>query len=44
MIFFGNLGGLGNILGGITKSIPMDTPEVKLFSAESELTNLRNQG
>ena len=40
---FGNLGGLGNILGGIAKSVPNDTPEGKLFSAQTELSDLRKQ-
>lgn len=41
---FGGLGGLGNILGGIAKSVvPQDTPEGKLLSAQSELSDLKKQ-
>jgi hypothetical protein len=40
----GNLGGLGDILGGIAKSVvPKDTPEGKLLSAQSELSGLQKQ-
>jgi predicted RNA-binding Zn-ribbon protein involved in translation (DUF1610 family) len=40
----GNLGGLGDILGGIAKSVvPKDTPEGKLLAAQSELSDLRKQ-
>lgn len=41
---FGGLGGLGNILGGIAKSVvPQDTPEGKLLGAQSELSGLKKQ-
>ncbi|MCL2513233.1 MAG: zinc ribbon domain-containing protein [Oscillospiraceae bacterium] len=41
----GNLGGgLGGILGGLAKNlIPGDTPEGKVFSAQSGLADLQNQ-
>ncbi|MDR0916394.1 MAG: zinc ribbon domain-containing protein [Oscillospiraceae bacterium] len=40
----GNLGGLGNILGGIAKSVvPKDTPEGKLLNAQSDLADLQKQ-
>ena len=40
----GNLGGLGNILGGIAKSVvPEDTTEGKLLAAQSELSDLQKQ-
>lgn len=40
----GNLGNLGGILGGIAKSVvPKDTPEGKLLSAQSELSDLQKQ-
>ena len=40
----GNLGGLGDILGGIAKSVvPKDTPEGKLLNAQSELSVLQKQ-
>ena len=40
----GNLGGLGNILGGIAKSVvPKDTPEGKLLAAQSDLSELQKQ-
>ena len=41
---FGGLGGLGDILGGIAKSVvPKDTPEGKLLAAQSEVSDLRKQ-
>jgi len=41
---FGGLGGLGGLLGGIAKSVvPKDTPEGKLFAAQSELADLQKQ-
>ena len=41
---FGGLGGLGDILGGIAKSVvPKDTPEGKLMAAQSELSDLQKQ-
>jgi len=42
----GNLGGaLGGLMGGLAKSglMPKDTPEGKLFSAQSELSDLQKQ-
>jgi hypothetical protein len=40
----GNLGGLGDLLGGIAKSVvPKDTPEGKLLNAQSELSGLQKQ-
>jgi ribosomal protein L40E len=37
-------GGLGNILGGIAKSVvPKDTPEGKLLNAQSDLSDLKNK-
>ena len=41
---FGSLGGLSDLFGGIAKSVvPKDTPEGKLFSAQSELSDLQKQ-
>ena len=41
---FGGLGNLGNILGGIAKTVvPKDTPEGKLLNAQSELSDLQKQ-
>lgn len=40
----GNLGGLGDIIGGIAKNVvPKDTPEGKLLNAQSELSDLQKQ-
>jgi DNA-directed RNA polymerase subunit M/transcription elongation factor TFIIS len=40
----GNLGGLGNILGGIAKSVvPTDTTEGKLLAAQSDISDLQKQ-
>jgi hypothetical protein len=40
----GSLGGLGDILGGIAKSVvPKDTPEGKLINAQGELADLQKQ-
>jgi len=40
----GNLGGLGGLLGGIAKSVvPKDTPEGKLLSLQTELSDLQKQ-
>ena len=40
----GNLGGLGSILGGLAKSVvPQDTPEGKLFAAQSDVSDLQKQ-
>jgi len=41
---FGGLGGLGDLLGGIAKSVvPKDTPEGKLLAAQSEVADLQKQ-
>jgi len=41
---FGSLGGLGSILGGIAKSVvPQDSPDGKLFAAQSDLSDLQKQ-
>lgn len=43
---FGNLGDtLGGLVGGLAKTglVPMDTPEGKLFAAQSELSDLQKQ-
>jgi hypothetical protein len=40
----GSLGGLGDVLGGIAKSVvPKDTPEGKLLAAQSDLSDLQKQ-
>jgi hypothetical protein len=40
----GNLGGLGDVLGGLAKSVvPKDTPEGKLLAANSEVGDLQKQ-
>jgi predicted RNA-binding Zn-ribbon protein involved in translation (DUF1610 family) len=40
----GKIGGLGDIIGGIAKSVvPKDTPEGKLLHAQSELADLQKQ-
>ena len=40
----GNLGGLGNIFGGLAKNVvPKDTPEGKLLNAQSDLADLQKQ-
>ena len=43
---FGGLGGaLGGLVGGLANSglVPKDTPEGKLFAAQSELSGLQKQ-
>jgi predicted nucleic acid-binding Zn ribbon protein len=41
---FGGFGNLGDILGGLAKSVvPKDTPEGKLLNAQSELSDLQKQ-
>ena len=41
---FGGFSSLGDILGGIAKSVvPKDTPEGKLLAAQTDLTDLRKQ-
>ena len=43
-VFFGGLGGLGGILGGLAKSVvPKDTPEGRLLNAQNELAELQKQ-
>ena len=39
----GNLGGLGDMLGGFTKLMPQDDPNVKAFNAQKELADLQKQ-
>ena len=39
----GNLGGLGDLLGGFTKMMPQDDPNVKTFNAQKELADLQKQ-
>jgi len=39
----GNLGGLGDMLGGLTKIMPQDDPNVKAFNAQKELADLQKQ-
>ena len=40
----GSFGGLGDIIGGIAKSVvPKDTPEGKLLAAQSDLSDLQKQ-
>ena len=36
-------GGLGDMLGGLTKLMPQDDPKVKAFTAQKELTDLQKQ-
>ena len=42
---FGGLGGggLGDMLGGLTKLMPQDDPNVKTFNAQKELADLQKQ-
>jgi len=39
----GNFGGLGDMLGGLTKLMPQDDPNVKAFAAQKELADLQKQ-
>jgi len=39
----GNLGGLGDLVGGFTKLMPQDDPNVKAFTAQKELSDLQKQ-
>jgi len=39
----GNLGGLGDLVGGFTKMMPQDDPNVKAFNAQKELADLQKQ-
>ena len=39
----GNMGGLGEMLGGFTKMMPQDDPNVKAFNAQKELADLQKQ-
>ena len=43
--FFGALGGLGGLMGGLSKSglVPKDTPEGKLLGAQTDLSDLQKQ-
>ncbi|MDR1796662.1 MAG: zinc ribbon domain-containing protein [Clostridiales Family XIII bacterium] len=40
---FGGLGGLGDLVGGLTKIMPQDDPNVKVFAAQKELSDLQKQ-
>ena len=39
----GNLGGLGDLVGGLSEMMPQDDPNVKMFAAQQELANLQKQ-
>jgi len=39
----GNLGGLGDLVGGFSKMMPQDDPNVKAFNARKELSDLQKQ-
>ena len=39
----GNLGGLGDLVGGFSKMMPQDDPNVKAFNAQKELSELQKQ-
>ena len=39
----GNLGGLGDLVGGLSKFMPQDDPNVKAFNAQKELADLQKQ-
>ena len=39
----GNLGGLGDLVGGFSKMMPQDDPNVKAFNAQKELSDLQKQ-
>ena len=39
----GNLGGLGDLVGGFSKMMPQDDPNVKAFNAQKELGDLQKQ-
>ena len=39
----GNLGGLGDLVGGLSKFMPQDDPNVKAFNAQKELSDLQAQ-
>lgn len=39
----GNLGGLGDLVGGFTKMMPQDDPNVKAFTAQKELADFQKQ-
>jgi len=40
---FGGIGGLGDLMGGFTKMMPQDDPNVKAFNAQKELSDLQKQ-
>ena len=40
---FGGLGGLGDLVGGFSKLMPQDDPNVKTFNAQKELADLQKQ-
>ncbi|MDR1816223.1 MAG: zinc ribbon domain-containing protein [Clostridiales Family XIII bacterium] len=39
----GNLGGLGDLVGGLAKLAPQDDPSVKAFTAQKEVADLQKQ-
>ncbi|MDR1776132.1 MAG: zinc ribbon domain-containing protein [Actinomycetes bacterium] len=39
----GALGGLGDLLGGVTKLMPQDDPNIKMFNAQKEVSDLQKQ-
>ena len=39
----GNLGGLSDLVGGFSKMMPQDDPNVKAFNAQKELADLQKQ-
>jgi len=39
----GNIGGLGDLVGGFSKMMPQDDPNVKAFNAQKELADLQKQ-
>jgi len=40
---FGGLGNLGDLVGGFSKMMPQDDPNVKAFNAQKELADLQKQ-
>ena len=39
----GNMGGLGDLVGGFSKMMPQDDPNVKAFNAQKELADFQKQ-
>jgi len=39
----GGLGGLGDLMGGLTKMMPQDDPNIKTFTIQRELADLQKQ-